>query len=89
LTNPQNNDKLCETIRREQYSIRKIRGTRFRFEEDIAELLNVKYMVLPPEGDDYWITPVMNIQKDNPFFGIISKFKSDDSIMQDEVRLSN
>ena len=29
-------------------SISKIRGTRFRFEEDIAELLNVEYMVLPP-----------------------------------------
>jgi hypothetical protein len=68
--------------------ITKYAGIRFRFQEDIDKDINVEYMIMRPEGDDYWITPIINIQPDNAFVGTISKFKSDDGIMENEVILS-
>jgi len=69
-------------------SIWKEKGTRFKFADDIAHGLDTEYMILPAEGDDYWITPIINIQPNSPFVGNICKFKSDDAIMREGVVLS-
>lgn len=63
----------------------KVDGTRFKFVTDQQGGLNVEYMTMPKEGDDYWITPIINIQKGDAFLGNISRFKSDDAIMKDKV----
>jgi len=63
-------------------------GTRFKFATDIEQGIKAEYMIMPTEGDDYWIQTIINIHPKSPFVGVVSKFKSDDAIAKDEVIIS-
>jgi hypothetical protein len=66
--------------------IRKEVGTRFQFACDMFRHIGLEYMILPNQNeDDYWVTEIINIEKDSAFVGVVSSFKSDDKIMDSVV----
>jgi len=69
-------------------SISKLVGTHFVFACDPRRGHVAEYMVMPSETDDYWITSIINIHPDSLMVGVITKFKSDDAFMQDEIVLT-